>query len=1013
MRSKSLHRRFQWAVVGVAGVMAVLVAIVLYRSARSHYLENSEASARAIAAAVQQTMAVGVYARDELLLKELVDGLARHPAVARVAVRDAAGATMATNSNPEAGPAAIGRSAAAAPTFESPLVSPFRQEGRIGDLQVWLDYQRLTSEAGRQAALVVAAITVLLAGMLGVFSMLARRMLSRPMHQLAAELATIAPGTSRRVSIDPHHTVDEVGIVTTAVNRLLEMQQGALERERAMREEISGLEARYRGIFDSTSAGIFILSTAGRLLHANPAFERLLNLQAGQVVAAHAEDFISAFFIRPAQLQQLIDEACDSLEPESADLELVRPDGTKLWVHCMVSCMERSGSSEQRVEGVLYDITRRKNEESAAQHRAEHDALTGLKSRAYIETLLGQHVDDAALSQDLGDVTLMFIDLDGFKSVNDRWGHAAGDAVLVEAARRLRMLFQRNGDVVGRLGGDELVVVIMGVDALHPSVSALARELIDSFDQPFVLPNEESAQVGASVGVASYPRHATSVETLIHAADAAMYAVKQAGKGGVAIAETRHAGPDGQPPGTPGSAVPPASRAPWQRDALTGLMDRRHLLEQLASEQIQVASGAGSAGVICVDIDQFKLLNVARGTRIGDDVLCETARRLKSVLRRGDTLARTGSDEFVVVLRMEGRTDADIRALTEGVAAKLLRSLAAPFHLGPDSFHIQASAGISLIHAETRDGVDALREAQLALRRSKTQGGNHPVFFEHNMLAGFHERLALEQDLRAAIGSDQLFLHVQPQHDAHSRLTGGEALLRWRHPHRGMVPPDQFIALAEASGLIIELGTWVLKTGCEILSALHREDPSLTLAVNISPAQFKHPDFVDEVRHALETSGARASGLILEITEGLLITDVNHAAERLAELVELGVRFSIDDFGTGFSSLSYLRQLPLYEIKIDRSFITGLPDDTASVGIVCSILSMGSHLGLHVVAEGVETQEQSDFLHANRCPSQQGWLYGRPLPADSFVENVRAARPQSAPSAGDMVPPGGVPRIAG
>ena len=228
-----------------------------------------------------------------------------------------------------------------------------------------------------------------------------------------------------------------------------------------------------------------------------------------------------------------------------------------------------------------------------------------------------------------------------------------------------------------------------------------------------------------------------------------------------------------------------------------------------------------------------------------------------------------------------------------------------------------------------------------------------------------------------------------------------------------MVPPDQFIALAEASGLIIELGAWVLRTGCGILFDLHREDPSLTLAVNISPAQFKHPGFVDEVRHALETSGARASGLILEITEGLLITDVNHAAERLAELVELGVRFSIDDFGTGFSSLSYLRQLPLYEIKIDRSFITGLPDDTASVGIVCSILSMGSHLGLHVVAEGVETQEQSDFLHANHCPSQQGWLHGRPLPADSFVENVRAARPRMAPSAGDMVAPGGVPRIAG
>ncbi|MDA8448511.1 diguanylate cyclase [Acidovorax sp. NCPPB 3859] len=1012
MRSKSLHRRFQWAVVSVAGVMAILVAIVLYLSAKSHYLENSEASARAIAAAVQQTVAVGVYARDEVLLKELLDGLAHHPAVARVGVRDAAGVTMAAKANPDAGLDATDANAPAKPTFQSPLVSPFRLEGHIGDLQVWLNYQRMNAEAGWQAAQLVVAITVLLAGVLGVFSMLARRMLSQPMHRLAAELAMIMPGTARRISINPRHAVDEVGIVTTAVNRLLELQQDALERERGMREEISALEARYRGIFDSTSAGIFILSPAGQLLHANPAFERLLHLQAGQEINAHAEDFISTFFVRSAQLLQLIERARTSLEPEAEDLELIRPDGTKVWVHCMVSCMESAGAPEQYVEGVLYDITRRKNQESAARYRAEHDALTGLKSRSYIEALLGQHIHAVHPGHDPGDVTLMFIDLDGFKSVNDRWGHAAGDAVLVEAAQRLRMLFQRNCDVIGRLGGDELVVIIAGVDALHPSVSDLAQQLIDSFKAPFVLPNGESARVGASVGVASYPAHATSVKTLIHAADAAMYAVKQAGKGGIAIAETGITSQDEDAAASRKEAGLPAAVAPQQRDALTGLVDRRHLLEQLASERGPMAGGEGPTGVICLDIDQFKLLNVAHGTQVGDEVLCETARRLKRVLRRGDTLARTGSDEFVVLLRTEGRIDHDARHLVEGVAAKLLHSLAAPFNAGQGSLNIRASAGISLIHAHTASGLDALREAQLALRRSKTQGGNHPVFFEENMLAGFHERLALEQDLHAAIGSEQLFLQIQPQHDARSQLTGGEALLRWRHPERGMVPPDQFIALAEASGLIIELGTWVLKTGCRILADLHREDPSLTLAINISPAQFKHPGFVDEVRHALAATGACASGLILEITEGLLITDVNHAAERLAELVELGVRFSIDDFGTGFSSLAYLRQLPLYEIKIDRSFINGLPGDTASVGIVCSILSMGSHLGLHVVAEGVETQEQSDFLQANRCPSQQGWLHGRPMPEETFLESVRARRAVVCPPEAGA-PLSAAPQLAG
>jgi diguanylate cyclase (GGDEF)-like protein/PAS domain S-box-containing protein len=993
MRSQSLHGRFQFVILGVAAVLAVLVAVVVYLSAKSHYVESGGASARAIAAAVQQTLAVGVYARDEVLLTELVEGLAHHPAVSRVSVRDLAGNTMATKS--AGGPAGRDATGSRGPFLQSPLMSPFDPAESIGHLDIWLNCDRLLAEARRQAALLVAAIVVLLAGILAVFNALARRMLSRPMHQLAGELERIRPGGTQRIAIGPQHEVDEVGIVSAAVNRLLDLQQTALERERAMREEIAALEARYRGIFDSTSAGIFILSSAGRLLQANPAFGRLLDLPAERLTDIGTEAFVQTFFARPAQLVHLIDRARASLQPEAEDLELVRGNGDRLWVHCMVSCMADSGEQGPRVEGVLYDIARRKAQESAAQHRAEHDALTGLKSRAYIEALLGQHVGAQNQDKDKDSVTLMFIDLDGFKAVNDRWGHAAGDAVLVEVAQRLRSLFQRGCDVIGRLGGDELVVMITGVEATHPSIADLARRLIDSFKVAFVLPNGESARVGASVGVASYPLHATSVKTLIHAADAAMYAVKQSGKGGFVIAETGTDWSRDEPAAWQEALSSLVKTSNLQHDPLTGLMDRRHLIEQLAVEYARVAGGAAPAGVICLDIDQFKLINVAHGTHVGDAVLCETARRLKSVLRRGDSLARTGSDEFVVVVPADTSPGDDPRRMAESVASKLLGSLSEPFGLNQGAVGVRASAGVSLIDANTANGLDALREAQLALRRSKTLGGSNSVFFEQDMLAGFHDQLALEEDLRAAIGSDQLFLYVQPQHDARGRMTGGEALLRWRHPTRGMVPPDQFIALAEASGIITELGAWVLRSGCGILGRLRRAGLDLTLAINISPAQFSHPGFVEEVAQVLEETGAPADRLILEITEGLLITDVNRAAERLKELVELGVRFSIDDFGTGFSSLAYLRQLPLYEIKIDRSFIVGLPNDTASVGIVCSILSMGSHLGLHVVAEGVETQEQSHFLNANHCPSQQGWLHGRPMPADDFLELARSL-PQGA-----------------
>ncbi|WP_296313646.1 bifunctional diguanylate cyclase/phosphodiesterase [Pseudomonas sp.] len=661
----------------------------------------------------------------------------------------------------------------------------------------------------------------------------------------------------------------------------------------------------------------------------------------------------------------------------------------------MVSVLFDATASEHRIEGVLYDITRRKQQEHAAQHSAEHDALTGLKSRAFIESSLNQHVHTAGRND--GAVTLMFIDLDGFKDVNDRWGHAAGDVVLVEAAHRLQALFQRSCDTIGRLGGDELVVMIVGVEATHPSVALMAARLIESFKATFIVPNGETVVVGASVGVASYPLHATNSQTLIHAADAAMYAVKQSGKGGFVIAQTSAASIDVTAKAKPNDSnmsvlahtelvSPWKPDKPLRRDPLTGLMDRRQLVEQLSVAHTRVSAGAAPVAVICLDIDQFKLLNVAQGSHIGDEVLCEVARRFTDVMRRTDFIARTGSDEFVAVLASDGSGIEAARRLAEGVARKLLASLRTPFPLSTCTLTVYASAGVSLIDARTADGLVVLREAQLALRRSKSLGRNSLIFFEEAMMSGLHDQLALEEDLRAAIGTSQLFLQVQPQVDSQNVVTGGEALLRWQHPVRGSVPPDQFIPLAESCGVIVDLGTWVVHSGCRILADLQKYDAAQTLAVNISPIQFNHPDFVQQVRQALIDSGALAEGLILEITEGLLITDMNHVTKRLHELVALGVRFSIDDFGTGFSSLSYLRQLPLYEIKIDRSFIAGLPDDVASAGIVCSILSMGSHLGLHVVAEGVETPEQSNFLAVNGCPSQQGWLYGRPMPIEVFMQ---------------------------
>ena len=535
MISRSLHARFLAAVACTALLLGALAAAAVYRIAQAHLRESGQASVLALVSAIEKTAAVGAYASDQELLRELIEGLARHPHVARASVLNAAGQPLLSSTPRHREPSASAAQASpAAASLDQRLVSPFDASETVGRLQVWINQDRLAAEARNQALTLVVALIVLLAGVLLVFNALALRLLSRPLQTLAAALSRMAPGTADRITLAAGHQADEVGTVTRAANNLLDLQQRALDRERAMREEIAAMEARYRGIFDSTSAGLFVISPAGQLVEANPALARLIGATSRDIDAAVRSDFIARCFAHPGRLLDMIDAARAAAQPVATDLELLRLDGSVHWAHCLVSVREPQGDGVALVEGVLYDISQRKLVEKQALHRAEHDALTGLKSRTYIEAALDQRLH--AASHVDGAVTLMFVDLDGFKAVNDRWGHAAGDAVLVECAQRLRALFKRSNDIVGRLGGDELVIVLDSMQASDPIVRDLAGQLIESFAQPFAIPGGERVRVGASVGVASYPKHATDAGTLIRAADAAMYAVKQSGKGGFAIA---------------------------------------------------------------------------------------------------------------------------------------------------------------------------------------------------------------------------------------------------------------------------------------------------------------------------------------------------------------------------------------------------------------------------------------------------------------------------------------------
>ncbi len=426
-------------------------------------------------------------------------------------------------------------------------------------------------------------------------------------------------------------------------------------------------------------------------------------------------------------------------------------------------------------------------------------------------------------------------------------------------------------------------------------------------------------------------------------------------------------------------------------DPLTGLPNRRLLIDRLERELAHLRRCGRLGALLFIDLDNFKQINDARGHAVGDDLLRQVAQRLTNVLRQDDTVARLGGDEFVVQV---GNLDPDVEVAARQarlIAEKVRSVMEARYEVAGFPYSSTGSIGLTLFprgDATTVD--DLLREADTAMYRAKAGGRNRIEFFEAKMQSEVEERLALEQDLQLALAGDQFDVHVQPQVDAQGRVVGGELLMRWQHPQRGNVPPNIFIPLAEESTLILQLGQMVLLRACEALARLQQAGRQWTLSVNVSPRQFRSPDFVDCVSHALKETGADARGLILEVTEGLLIENWQDAVSRMSELVALGLRFSIDDFGTGYSSLAYLKKLPLYELKIDRTFVRDTPGDPNDTAIVEAILSVSQHLGLRVVAEGVETEEQAAFLTSHGCQCLQGFLYARPTSLAGWLDDVMA-----------------------
>nr|WP_231363371.1 EAL domain-containing protein [Thioalkalivibrio sp. ALM2T] len=429
-------------------------------------------------------------------------------------------------------------------------------------------------------------------------------------------------------------------------------------------------------------------------------------------------------------------------------------------------------------------------------------------------------------------------------------------------------------------------------------------------------------------------------------------------------------------------------------DALTGLPNRRLLLDRLA-QTLAASERKGLYGaIVFLDLDDFKVLNDTRGHDAGDQLLAEVGQRLRAGLREGDTVARMGGDEFVVILDGLGPTRDSAALLAQSIGEKLRQSIAEPVDFGDFTFHCTTSIGVRLFGpGETQ--AELLQHADLALYRAKSAGRNRVIFFDPSMQAVLDARGILEDALGQALSKGQLELHYQPRFDGTRRVVGAESLLRWRHPKHGLMAPGAFLGMAAQTGLILPIGRWVLEIACAQLAAW-AQDPTtreLTLAVNISALEFRQDDFVDQVRKALESTGANPERLTLELTEGATLDSSEATMARSRQLRELGVRLSVDDFGRGWSSLSRLTRLRLQEIKIDPSLVATMGQPGADTTLVTAILVLAKSLGLATVAEGVETEAQRRLLADQDCDTFQGFLFSAPLPLDDFQRLLRKAGP--------------------
>lgn len=837
--------------------------------------------------------------------------------------------------------------------------------------------------------------------------------------------------------------LDEQGVVShvVALNNDVSERERQAQELAARREELLRQAHLLSQTEEVADIGGWVLNVADQSMYWTDGCFRLNEMDP----AGGAPDMRASLARYDTESQEVMQAALEMIlqtgKPYDLEVRLIGAKGTARWVR-LKGFPERDGERTVRIYGAIQDISARRRAEQQLRERDEwlrlffEAPLIGMAmigpQRQWLEVnhklceILGRNRDELLNSQwlelthsdDIASEDLLFAALNSSErddcELEKRF--LRRDGSLVYTRLSLRAVRGQKGRLEACLALIEDITARHDAEARYRTLVEYAPEAILLFSpKSGIIDANENAErlfrlsraelIGRKPIELSPPRQASGEKSGV----AARAYLDTAISGGAPVFEWLHRDSVGRllpceirlvrMPGKPllirASITDISERQRYQReierlaysDELTGLPNRRLLQDRLQHAMTRELRDGSFGALLFIDLDHFKTVNDSLGHPIGDALLREVTARLGHSLRAEDTLARLGGDEFVVLLEAIGESPARAAEHAAEVGDKLLASLQGTYRVEGHDLAVTASIGITLHPLPGQGAADVLKQSDTAMYQAKQGGRNAVHFFAPEMQAVIDQRLQLQSELRQAMSRDQLYLVFQPQLELSSgRVAGAEVLLRWHHPQRGEIPPTQFIPLAEETGLIHELGHWVLEHACASLARLQVVWPQLVLAVNLSPRELRQSDCVERIGACLHRHGLPAHALELEITEGVLLEDAEQCIAAMTALRQLGIRFAIDDFGTGYSSLTYLKRLPLDRLKIDRSFIHDLEAVGSGQMLVDTILLIARNLGLECVAEGIESEQQLHWLQEHGCALGQGYHFGRPLAEGAFLE---------------------------